>query len=198
LQQGKTQNKMEIGFIIASILLVLFALLAMFDGFYLHLIKYKLYNHQESRFEHLTHTIRAILFPFILYFLYLEQSVSSFYIGVGFVILDIFTLGVDAFVEKDSRAFMGGLPRWEYIIHLFVNGLHFASIAVFLILKIDLETGSFIVRQNFNSVSAFPFFVWLVENLIPGGIIMGILHLAVMNKSMMGYCERIFKRKVQV
>lgn len=32
---------------------------------------------------------------------------------------------------KDSRAFMGGLPRWEYIVHLLGNGFHFAAIAVF-------------------------------------------------------------------
>lgn len=113
------------GLLITTTLLVLFAILAIFDGFYLHIFKYQLHNHSESKFEHLTHTLRAILFPLIVYYLFIKQDGStSFFIGILFVILDLLILAIDAYVEKDSRVFMGGLPRWEYILHLFVNGFH--------------------------------------------------------------------------
>ncbi len=182
---------MEIGFTIATLMLLLFGLLATFDGVYLHLFKYRLYRHKESRFEHITHTIRALLFPFILYFLFLQQTTAAFYAGITFVILDLITLGVDAFVEKDSRAFMGGLPRWEYIIHLFVNGFHFASIAVFLALKLDIGTEGISFRHGFPGVKAFEQFAWLAGQLIPGALLFGVLHVVVMFPKPAALWERL-------
>jgi hypothetical protein len=172
---------MEIAFTIAIILLALFALLGLYDGFYLHIFKYKLHEHPESLTEHRMHTIRGVLFPAILYFLYLENDCAiSFYIGMSLVVLDIIILGVDAYVEKDSREFMGGLPRWEYIVHLFVNGFHFAAIAVFLIIKLRFDNGSVHFRTDFVQAGNYPAFIWLVKNLIPGGILMSVLHIIVL------------------
>lgn len=170
---------METGFTIATILLVLFGLLATFDGVYLHIFKYRLYDHPESKFEHLTHTVRALLFPLILYFLFLQHTVMAFFIGTGLVVLDVLVLAADAFVEKDSRTFMGGLPRWEYIIHLFVNGFHFAAIAVFLVLRLDVGTDGLQLRSNFAGIASYDAFTWLARNLIPGGVFFGLLHVFV-------------------
>src|SRR6187402_3149877 len=143
-------------FLISTILVSAFSVLAIIDGFYLHIFKYQLFNHNESKFEHLTHTIRAILFPLIVYFLFLTQnSQTSFYLGISFVLLDIIVLGIDAFVEKDSRAFMGGLPRWEYILHLFVNGFHFASIAVFFAIKLTFTENGITVIQDLSNFKNF-------------------------------------------
>lgn len=174
---------MELGFAIAIITMVLFGILATYDGFYLHIFKYRLYEHPESKFEHLSHTIRAVLFPFILYYLFLSDNLIAFYAGLLFVALDVLTMSVDAYVEKDSRTFMGGLPRWEYIVHLFVNGFHFASIAVFLMLKLGVEQGSIIVRNDFEAIDAYRDFIWLIENLMPGAIVMGLLHIMVAFKT---------------
>lgn len=174
---------METGFITVMITMVLFGILATYDGIYLHIFKYRLYEHPESKFEHLTHTIRAVLFPFMLYYLFLSTTPITFYIGLSFVVFDVLVLGVDAYVEKDSRAFMGGLPRWEYIVHLFVNGFHFASITVFLVLKLDLAQGNIIVRDDFGAINAYSSFVWLIENLIPGAMMMGLLHIVVAFKT---------------
>ena len=144
---------MEVAFIISSVLIVLFALLALYDGFYLHILKYKLHTNPESKNEHLTHTVRAILFPCILYFLFLNQdSDISFYIGMFIVVVDSIVLGTDAFLEENSRQFMGGLPRWEYILHLFVNGFHFSSIAVFLSVKLKLGKWNY-NRFRFSTIS---------------------------------------------
>ena len=166
------------GFLITTILLSAFALLAVIDGFYLHIFKYQLFNHQESKFEHFTHTLRAVLFPLIVYFLFIVQNNNvSFYLGLLFVLIDIVILGIDAFVEKDSRAFMGGLPRWEYILHLFVNGFHFASIAVFLALKLTFEGGEITIVQDLSGFKHFEVFQFLAVNLLPGAIILGIIHI---------------------
>ena len=171
---------MELGFIVSSVLLILFALLALYDGFYLHIFKYQLHNEAESRKEHLTHTLRAVFFPAILYFLFLKQDCpTSFFIGISLVVLDIIVLGMDAFMETDSRKFMGGLPRWEYILHLFVNGFHFASIAVFLTLKLNLTPNGITIVPNFYQYENFKIFQFIVTNLLPGAILIALIHIVV-------------------
>lgn len=166
---------METAIIISSLFLVLFAILAFYDGFYLHIFKYQLHNREESKTEHITHTLRAVFFPAILYFLFLEpDNHTSFVIGLTIVILDILVLGYDAFIEKDSRQFMGGLPRWEYIVHLFVNGFHFASIAVYLSIRLTFQNGEIMISNTNQSPG---FFNLLIVNLLPGAIAMAILHV---------------------
>lgn len=174
---------MEFAFIISTVLLLLFAILALYDGFYLHIFKYRLYEHNESKFEHLMHTYRAVLFPLIVYCLCLGHSFSVFLLGILFVIFDIVVLGVDAFVEKDSRVFMGGLPRWEYIVHLFVNGFHFALISALLIIKLQYADGEFIFINQFENVKSYSIFILIVKNILPGAIILALLHIMVSFKS---------------
>lgn len=165
-------------FLISTILLSAFALLAFIDGFYLHIFKYKLFNYKESKFEHLTHTIRAILFPLIVYFLFITQNCeTSFYAAILFIAIDILVLGIDAFVEKDSRIFMGGLPRWEYILHLFVNGFHFASIALFLAIKLEFKGNEISIIQDLSNFKNFEIFRSLALNLLPGAILLSIIHI---------------------
>ena len=183
---------MEIAFIISSILIILFALLAVYDGFYLHIFKYQLHNNPDSRFEHLTHTIRAIFFPAILYFLFIKQDCNiSFFIGISIVLVDVIVLGIDAFSEADSRKFMGGLPKWEYILHLFVNGFHFASIAVFLVIKIKLVNNEFTLVQNFNGIESHSIFLFIVKNLIPGAIIIAIINIITLLESTKIYWNKV-------
>lgn len=171
---------MEIAFIISIILLLAYSLLALFDGVFLHLYKYRLYEYKESKFEHLTHTIRAILFSGILISLFINiENNSLFLLGISLVIADIIIMIVDAYVEKDSRAFMGGLPRWEYIIHLLVNGCHFASIAVFLVIKINLDSNGITFVNHFQQVESFHTFKIIAINLLPGAILISLLHILV-------------------
>ncbi len=171
---------MTIAFHLATTLLILFALLGLYDGFYLHIFKYQLHNHSESRNEHITHTIRALLCPAILYFLYLQQnSPVCFYIGISLVILDIIVLGCDAYLEGDSRSWMGGLPRWEYILHLFVNGFHFAGVAVFLALKLQVVDAGISIQQNLSNYPGYHIFELVVKNILPGAVLIALLHILV-------------------
>lgn len=183
---------MEFAFLISIILLIAYVLLAVYDGVYLHLYKFKLYDRTESQFEHLTHTVRTLLFAGILLtaFINIENN-QLFIIGLTLVILDIITLLIDAYVEKDSRSFMGGLPRWEYIIHLLVNGFHFASIAVLLTIKINLTDYGLTLNNNFSKIKNFHYFELVAANLLPGAIIISILHILVYNIKFKKYINRL-------
>lgn len=172
--------KMDIAFLLSTVLLVAYSFLALYDGVYLHLYKYRLQDHRESRFEHLTHTIRAILFSAILYTLFIRVDNSMlFFIGITLVFFDVIIMITDAYLEKDSREFMGGLPRWEYILHLLVNGFHFAAIAVLLVIKINLDEHNISLNKSFRTIRYFDVFKLISVNLLPGSILIALLHLLV-------------------
>jgi hypothetical protein len=138
-----------------------------------------LYQHAESKNEHITHTIRAALFPCILYCSYLAAGETWFLVGLGFLGVDIIVTVIDAYMEGDSRTFMGGLPRGEYIIHLLVNGFHFAAIAVFIVAKVELTESGLILTDTILNTPSYSTLIWVVENLIPGAVIMASLHVLV-------------------
>lgn len=153
-------------------------ILATYDGFYLHIFKYSLFNQKESLFEHKTHTIRAILFPLIVWLLFLnETSLIGFIIGVFLVVLDLVVLAIDAFSEKESRKFMGGLPKWEYIVHLFSNGFHFSAIILVLALKLNITDSSIYFLNTLSDSTAENLFQLVSVNVIPGAIILALLHV---------------------
>lgn len=174
---------MEILFYLATICLVLFMVLATYDGFYLHIFKYRLFNREESIFEHKTHTVRAVLFPLIVWFLFVNESnFIAFLIGIALVILDLIVLAIDAYSEKDSRSFMGGLPRWEYIVHLFSNAFHFSAIILVLGLKVKIADASLVFINSFAASPAQELFAFVSFNVIPGAIILALLHFVLMLK----------------
>ncbi|MFK7782869.1 hypothetical protein [Psychroserpens sp.] len=169
---------MEILFYLSSAFLILFMLLATYDGFYLHIWKYELFNKKESAFEHKTHTIRAILFPLTIWFLFIDTENSlSFYIGLSLVIIDLFTLGLDAYAEDDSRQFMNGLPKWEYIIHLFSNSFHFAAIVLIIGARLTINDGVLGLTTSLPISFAKDILQIIAVNIIPGSIVLALIHL---------------------
>ncbi len=157
--------------------------LATYDGFYLHIFKYALFNHEESVFEHKTHTIRAVLFPLIVWALFInEVNFSLFLIGLALVFTDLLVLAIDAYSEKESRSFMGGLPKWEYIIHLFSNAFHFSTITLVLALKIKITNTGLIFVNDFGYSQARGLFTFVSVNIIPGAIILAALHFVLLLK----------------
>jgi len=172
---------MEILFYLSSAFLILFMLLATYDGFYLHLWKYELFNKKESAFEHKTHTIRAVLFPLIVWFLFIEtENPMSFYIGLSLVLIDLITLGLDAYAEDNSRAFMNGLPKWEYIIHLFSNSFHFAAIALIIATRITINNNVLGFTTNITDSFGKEVMQFIAVNIIPGSIVLALLHVVLM------------------
>jgi len=155
--------------------------LATYDGFYLHIFKYGLFNRDESLFEHKTHTVRAILFPLIIWFLFInETSFISFLVGIGLVIIDLIVLAIDAYSEKESRSFMGGLPQWEYIVHLFANAFHFSAIILVLALKMKITANGLLFVNQFALTPSKELFAFVSVNVIPGGIVLAMLHFLLM------------------
>lgn len=174
---------MDILFYLATASLILFMLLATYDGFYLHIWKYRLFDRVESLFEHKTHTVRAVLFPLIIWLLFIEETnFLAFIIGSSLVVLDLVVLGIDAYNEKESRNFMGGLPTWEYIVHLFANAFHFAAIILVFALRLNINNWSIIFIDQVTVSSAHDIFQFVSVNIIPGAIILAVLHFVLMLK----------------
>lgn len=168
---------MEIIYYLTAISLLSYMILATYDGVYLHLWKYELFDRKESFFEHKTHTARAVLFPLIVWMLWLKSSQLFFILGMLLVILDIIILSIDAYAEKDSRKFMGGLPKWEYIIHLFSNGFHFAIIAMAFGLKLGIAGDNLVFINNATITSGSKFLYIVSINAIPGAVLIAIIHV---------------------
>ena len=159
------------------ICLVAFMILATYDGAYLHVWKYELFNRKESLFEHKTHTIRAILFPLIVWLLFVNTDIVSFWIGVFFVTIDLVVLGIDAYSEKESRSFMNGLPQWEYILHLFANSFHFAAIILIVATRIKVGNEGISYSNEFLLINNLETVQFIAVNIVPGAIFLAIIHL---------------------
>ncbi len=175
--KDKKLKIMEILFLLSMICLIIFMILATYDGAYLHLWKYELFNREESLFEHKTHTIRALLFPLIVWLIFIETSSTGFWIGLLLVAIDLIVLGIDAYSEKESRKFMDGLPQWEYILHLFANSFHFAAIILMVATRIEIKEFGIIYSTEFQLNSNFETVQLVAVNILPGAIILGIIHL---------------------
>ena len=168
---------MEILFLLSTICLIAFMLLATYDGAYLHLWKFELFNHKESKIEHKIHTVRAILFPLIIWLLFVNVDIVSFYIGLFLFFIDLIVLGLDAFFEKESRSFMNGLPKWEYILHLFANSFHFTAIVLLIAVRVKFENYEILYSKDFMLHKGFEIVQLIAKNIIPGAIILAIVHL---------------------
>lgn len=167
---------MEIVYYLSASCLLLFMVLATYDGFYLHIWKYELFSRKESRFEHKTHTARAILFPLILWFLFINNDATSFWIAIVLITIDFIVLGIDAYAEDDSRKSIGGLPKWEYILHLFANSFHFASIFLIIATKVSIADIGIVFNESVNVTFAQKLIKIISANMIPGAIVLGFIH----------------------
>lgn len=164
---------MDLIVMLLILFLILFMILAIYDGLYLHLWKFELFNRKESEMEHKIHTVRALLFPVIVYFLLIDKTTIGVYIGIAFFLADLIVLFLDAYYEEDSREFMDGLPRWEYIIHIFANSFHFASIVLIIIIR----NNDTIHNSLISHVEVSSLLYMVGKTVIPGAILMGAIHL---------------------
>ena len=122
--------------IAATVCLVVFGILAIVDGAYYHNIKYKLYQDKESILEHIYHTIRAVMFPIMMYCFFAHDLGGLLLIlGVTAAAIDLLTLLFDVKEEGRSRNRYGGLSNGEYMNHVFSNTFHFVAIALILAAK---------------------------------------------------------------
>jgi hypothetical protein len=89
------------------------------DVLYFHIYKFRLYSHRASRFETLTHLMRGLLFTATAFMLTrYEPHGAWFWVITGFAAADFVNNFVDVILEPRSRAALGGLPPWEYVVHI--------------------------------------------------------------------------------
>ncbi len=112
------------------------------DVLYFHIYKFRLATRPESRRETVTHIVRSLLFGVGLWIITTRQPQGVWFWAVlALFAFDFVNSVTDAFLERDSRAALGGLPRLEYVLHIvgatlmgvitlsfFLRGLPYASL----------------------------------------------------------------------
>jgi hypothetical protein len=116
---------------ISSWILLMFIGLSLFDGVYFHLWKYRLQERNDSKFEHLTHTLRAILFiPIVILIYWIGMKGFFLWSAVLVIIFDIVTEILDVLNEKKSRETIGGLSSVEYLVHIILTTLRVTALTL--------------------------------------------------------------------
>lgn len=165
--------------IVSAICLNLAIILGSVDGVYFHLWKYRLFKWEESRFEHLLHTVRAFLFVPIAWLLF-GRNYGGWLLWVGVVAAaaDAVVELIDILVERRSRVRFGGLSTAEYAVHINATGLRFAALALIFVAK-PIEAWS-LTAPTLLEPSYPPWLTWLMLNTIPGGLIGALAHVWLM------------------
>lgn len=166
--------------IAAAVCFALHALVAMVDGAYFHIYKYKLHTRPESIVEHFTHTLRAATMAI--------SAVLLFAINVGglllwaactLIALDLGIETWDVLIERRSRAGIGGLSSAEYLSHAHAILLYAASYALVLAAK---PAGAFSSGAPLILPKAYPAAIsWLGWVVAVGAVVTTIQHLVLLH-----------------
>jgi hypothetical protein len=121
----------------------LFLVLGTTDGIYFHLIKYRLHTKDESLFEHRIHSTRGILLGIcgaLLFSNILTRDLVTGLVALSAVIvMDLALEIVDIYVEKESRATMGGISQTEMVLHVFASSFRMAGLVMLTIVASNRE-----------------------------------------------------------
>ncbi|MEV0293669.1 hypothetical protein [Nocardia sp. NPDC050710] len=121
---------------IATVLLLLSAVTGGIDVVLIHLVVLRLHSRPETFYEHQLHTVHAAMAVVAVTLLFLVNLGGLGLWLATAVVLGWFAVEVaDMLAEKNSRATLGGLPSYEYALHLVTSGLRFAFIALMLAAK---------------------------------------------------------------
>lgn len=158
----------------SSLILLLFLILSAFDGIYFHLWKFRLQEREESKFEHITHTIRAVLFiPTILFIYWIGLKGILLWTTVAVLAIDLITEIVDVLNERESRMNIGGLPSTEYLVHIMLTTLRVAAIALaFAALPLDAWNIGSEVEFTIPHLAKF-----ITLQTLPGALVVAGLHI---------------------
>lgn len=160
--------------LISSGLLVAFAILSVFDGVYFHLWKFRLQEREDSKFEHLTHTVRALLFiPTLILIYTLGAKEIWAWVVVVVLGLDLIVETFDVLNEKSSRETLGGLPSNEYLLHIMLTTIR---VAAFTTAFIAIPKEAWNINSNVEML--VPEISKLIAyNLLPGAVLVLIVHV---------------------
>lgn len=172
--------------ILACAFLMIFLNIASFDGLYLHLYKFKLHAREDSQREHLLHSINTLLFPWSIYFIFLDQF-KGFYLWFGILLTALsFTIEFfDVFEEKRSREKIGGLANYEYAMHMAMGCLRGAYTSMILIARPASDWS-----LNSSSLKVHESNPYYMNYFVTGVLIIGLMISAV-------HFGLIFQQKVK-
>jgi hypothetical protein len=159
----------------STILLLLFVVLSLVDGLYIHLWRLRLHARPESYREHLWHTGRAVLFaPAVILVFAAPTAGLALWMGVALFALDEVVEMLDVLAERASRASLGGLSSAEYAVHVVLITLRAAAVALALASRPaaawSLDAAH--VAGAYPDVIATP-----VHQLVPGAVAAAALHI---------------------
>ena len=160
----------------AAVLFVLHSLVALIDGAYFHLYKYKLYARPDSVTEHVTHTLRAaMMIATSFLFFVVNAGGVLLWAALGLLAVDIGIETWDVLIEGRSRATLGGLSSAEYLAHAHAILLYAASFAFVLAAKPD---GAFSLSAPAILPQQYPSIIrWLGWAVGMGAALSTIQHL---------------------
>jgi hypothetical protein len=169
---------------ISAVFLLIFAVLSLIDGVYLHLWKYGLQEREESRFEHWTHSLRSIIFIPVLALLFLVNSGgAALWLAVALLVLDLGVEAADVLSERASRRSLGGLSSGEYLLHVVITTVRVTSLALVLAAK---PIGAWALTSPWILPENYPNWVGILAfNLIPGSVAVAALHVALIVRPML-------------
>lgn len=151
----------------ASLCLLALAGLAFWDGMVVHVVQERLPCREHSRLEHGIHTVRAVLFPFILATFFVSKT--SLTIGLVLIALDQIAEVWDMAIERKSRAHSGGLRSFEYVLHGAMITLRSAGVAFALSARASTEPAPALLPSA--TVASW---------LLPGSILVALFHVALL------------------
>ena len=146
----------------AVVLMSVFAMAALVDGVWFHLVAFRLFARPESRVEHLLHTVRAALFPVIIALLFLKPNLWA---AVTVIAIDFAVELADEISERGSRANIGGLSTPEYVVHAIAIAARAAGVALALAA---------------NAAMIPPIVRMVAMAMIAGGIVNAAVHVVVL------------------
>ncbi len=158
---------------ISSWILLLFLGLSIFDGIYYHLWKFRLQEREDSNFEHITHTVRAVLFIPTTILIYLIGA-TGWLLWAAIIVLafDLITEIIDVLNERASRSTLGGLPSGEYLVHIMLTTLRVSALTLAFA---ALPSEAWFTNSPSIVVPAFSKLVAL--QALPGALFVAILHI---------------------
>ncbi len=154
------------------ILLLVMATIGSIDGSYYHTYKFELFRQPSARLETVTHVFRAYSLAIAAWVLvhYIPQGVW-YWALVALFALDFLDDVVDVLIEPKSRAPLGGLPPFEYLIHMLVMGLSGAIWVTFIV-------GGFATRSAPSALVPYELSWWLLwygRIVAVGAVLMGTM-----------------------
>jgi hypothetical protein len=159
----------------SAVALAAFLGLAAIDGLYLHIWRYRLHAREASRREHRLHTLTAILFAATLPGIFLWETAGlALWAGVALIAADLAASVVDMLSERDSRADLGGLSSFEYVLHMLIMSARGAALA----LALGGRPASAWAFDAPLVIGTLPSLAAVVAwQVLPGALVLSVLHV---------------------